>query len=342
MVYSFELIKHANIRYRDSLPSLACCELFAMLFSLGIQSEILHEKMGGSEFLTFECRDLSVREISYLSGHSSFVFLAEKRDGFLKPLSFASPAYLPEDLPEVLKYKGKTSTTFTRMMIGTAAALSDFPNSEKPLTFFDPLCSKGTGCFCALTAGMNAVGLDVDRKDIKEATDYFSRYLQFHKLKHEMKNLSETVAGRSVPLYSFRFAADKNSYLAGDVRSLTLACTDTADSPGLFRKEKAHIIAADLPYGIQHAPQSGSKPESLVQFLSRAVPAWKQSLSPGGVMAVSFNTLTLPSEQVRNVLIRSGFSLPKNDLFSHLRHEVEHAVVRDVVFALNTEEESVI
>ena len=63
---------------------------------------------------------------------------------------------------------------------------------------------------------------------------------------------------------------------------------------------------------------------------------------PGGVLAVSFNTLTLPSCQVREALLRSGFRLPRNEKFAHLSHEVDHAVVRDVVFALNTEEESVV
>ena len=51
MVYSFELIKHANIRYRDSLPALAYCELFAMLSSLGIQCEISLENAGGRSLL---------------------------------------------------------------------------------------------------------------------------------------------------------------------------------------------------------------------------------------------------------------------------------------------------
>ena len=45
MVYSFELIKHANIRYRDSLSVLSRCELFAMLSSLGISGEIREETM---------------------------------------------------------------------------------------------------------------------------------------------------------------------------------------------------------------------------------------------------------------------------------------------------------
>ena len=342
MVYSFELIKHANIRYRESLPALAHCELFSMLFSLGITCGISTEIMGGSRFLTFECRELTPRELSFLFRHSAVVFMAEKKNGVLKPLPVVSDAYLPDDLPEVLKYKGKTGVTFTRMMINTAAALSAFHEGNHPLTFFDPLCGRGTGCFCALSAGMNAVGLDVDRKDIKEASDYFSRYLQFHKLKHEMKTRSETVSKHPVPVTSFRFAATRENYQSGDVRSLLLACADTAESPALFRKEKAHIVTADLPYGIQHAPQSDSKPESMQCFLSRVFPAWKKTLCPGGVLAVSFNTLTLPSVQVREALLRAGFRLPRHELFSHLLHDVEHAVVRDVVFALNTEEESVI
>ena len=342
MVYSFELIKHANIRYRESLPALARCELFAMLFSLGIRSDIVLETLGNARFLTFECRKLTPAELSFLSGHSAVVFMAEKSDACLRPLSVEPSAYLPDDLPEVLKYKGKTGVTFSRMMINTALALSPFQQEKTPLTFFDPLCGRGTGCFCALTAGMNAVGLDLDRRDIKEATDYFSRYLQYHKLKHDAGSRSETVSSRAVPVTAFRFAASKEKYQSGDVRTLTLACADTADSPAIFRRKKAHIIATDLPYGIQHAPQAGTKAESLQRFLARALPAWKQTLHPGGVLAVSFNTLTLPTDNVRDALTLAGFTLPKNDLFAQLRHEVEHAVVRDVVFALNTEEESVL
>ena len=340
MVYSFELIKHANIRYRESLLVLARCELFSMLFSLGISCEITDEEMGGSHFLTFECRELSGQELSFLSGHSSVVFLAEKKDSFLHPLSVQPAGYLPEDLPEILKYKGKTSAVFTRMMINTAAALSAFRNHTDPLVFFDPVCGKGTGCFCAAAAGMNAVGVDLDRKDIREAADYFSRYLKFHKLKHEEKTRSETFGRHSVPVTVFTFADTREQWQSRNTRTLSLACADTSESPALFRRERAHLIAADLPYGIQHAPQSGTKPESLHVFLSRVLPVWKKTLHPGGAIALSFNTLTLPSKDVRDALAAAGFRLPENELFSDLRHEVEHAVVRDVVFALNTEEDT--
>ena len=342
MTYSFELLRHANIRYRDSLSLLSRCELSAMLSSLGISCDIRTETLGGSEFMTFESRELSAEEISYLAGHSAVVFMAENDCGLLRPLPVRDSAYLPDDLPEVLKYKGKTSATFTRMMINTAAALSSFPRPDRPLSFFDPVCGKGTGCFCAVSAGMNAAGIDLDRKDIREAADYFSRYLKLHRLKHEEKTRSETFRGHSLPLTEFTFADTKEHYQTGETRTLTLACADTSESPALFRRSCADIIVADLPYGVQHAPQSGTKPEPLTVFLRRALPVWKNVLRPGGAIALSFNTLTLPSREVLDAVTASGFRLPNNEVFYRLRHDVEQAVVRDVVFALNTEEESVL
>ena len=163
-----------------------------------------------------------------------------------------------------------------------------------------------------------------------------------HKLKHAEKAGSVTYNGHPVPVTDFSYADTRDHYQAKEIRRMRLACSDTADSPALFGKSRAHIIAADLPYGIQHAPQSGKQADSLPAFLHRVLPVWKRTLEPHGVIALSFNTLTLPSSDVRSALLHAGFSLPKNDIFFHLRHDVEQAVVRDVIFAFNTEEESVI
>jgi hypothetical protein len=338
MVYTFELIKHANIRYRDSLCLLAQFELSVMLQSISVEAEIIAETIGGAQFLTFESRELSEDELSYLSGHSAIVFMASRQGLLLNPLSAPSPSYLSEDLPEVLKYKGKTSVTFTRMMINVALSLSSCQPEEKTRLLFDPLCGKGTTCFCALTAGMNAVGLDVNRKEIKEASDYFSRYLKFHKLKHTVSERSETVGKETVPLTEFTFANTKERFHQGDSRHLTLACADSGFSFSLFRRHSANLLVADFPYGVQHAASAGSRPEPLQVFLHRILPAWKSSLSAGGIAALSFNSLTLPSSVVRKEFRQAGFILPDQEIFDHLAHHVEQAVVRDVVFALNPKE----
>ena len=339
MVYTFELFKHANIRYRDAVERLARCELLTMLRSLSVFCDVTVEQAGTNRFLTFECRELSDCELEYLSGHSSVALMAEKKGPWLRPLPVASGLYLPEDLPEVLKYKGKTGVPFTRMMINTAYALASARHRQNPPVFFDPVCGKATGCFCALMAGMNAVGLDTDQKALKEAADYIERYLKYHKLKHEIRKRSETFGKTSVPVSEAFFADTKDHYLSGNVRHLTLACADTAASAALFRRRRADLIAADLPYGVQHASLSGRKPESLPRFLHRVLPVWKSVLRPGGTIALSFNTLTLPSAHVREALEQAGFILPCEDWYDSLRHEVEQAVIRDVIFALNPEEE---
>lgn len=337
MVYTFGLAKTANIRYREDVNRLSRCELTAMLHALSIDCEVRVENIGGADFLTFECRYLFDSEIEWLKSHSSVYFTAVKEeDGRLRPIVIPPGIYLEEDLPEILKYKGKTSASFTRLMINIALSLSPFFSDSGPLTFLDPLCGKGTACFCALQSGMNAVGLDLDRKAVGEASDYFSRYLKYHHLKHSKRSLSETAASSSLPVTEFSFADSKEHYLQGDTRTLRLAVGDTALAPALCRRTPAHLLAADLPYGVQHAPQFGHRPESFRSLLSRALPQWKKAMLPGGIAAISFNTLTLPAQQVLDVACESGWTPCEGGFLNHLRHEVEQAVVRDVVFIKNT------
>ena len=333
MVYSFALIKHANIRYREYVIRLGMYELLSMLRSLSIDCEVRTEEMGGSCFLTFECRPLGEEELSYLSGHSTVCFMAEKTDLLLKPLQVRSACYLKEDLPEILKYKGKTSAAFTQMMINICRSLLPENQNCKTLTVLDPMCGKGTSCFCALVAGMNAVGLDIDAKDIREASDYFSRYLKMNLLKHMVKTRSETAGKTAVPVKEFIFADTKEHYQLGNTRSLMLATGDTCMASGITRKKPVHMIVADLPYGIQHAPQSGRKTEPFSRILERSLPEWRKALVPGGTVALSFNTLTLPADTVVSLLEKSGFVPLRDEWYSGFRHEVEQAVVRDVVFA---------
>lgn len=337
MVYSFALIKHANIRYRESVSRLARFELISLLHALSIDCDVSVETAGGAEFLTFESRLLSETEISILSCHSCISFMAEKTvDGLLHPLSVDFYDYLPEDLPEVLKYKGKTSVSFTKLMINVALSQTPFICTAGPLTLLDPLCGKGTTCFCAMQRGMNAVGMDIDQKSIREASDYFSRYLKYHQLKHSIKHRSETIAKSAVPVTEFVFSDSKEHYQAHETRFFHIAYGDTVLSPALVRHMPVHLIIADLPYGIQHAPQFGRRPEPFDRLLSRALPVWYGILSPGGALAVSFNTLTISSSTVAGLIRESGLTLCDEERFSHFRHEVEQAVVRDVLFAVKT------
>ena len=340
MKYLFELILHPNIRYRKAVETLSQCELYAMLRALDIPfGDICLIRSGRAVFLSFETRPLTDAELLRLSLHSSVGLIAEEHHALLKPLDVSPPFYLDEDLPEILKYKGKTSVPFTRFMINTALSLTPWAASPGDATLIDPLCGRGTSLFCAVQLGMNAIGLDRDRRSLEEADTYFTRYLKTCRLKHTRSTVSETWKNASIHAVDFVFSDTKEHAKAGQHRKLLLACADTADAPALTRRAKAQVLVADLPYGIQHAPIAGNHPESFQSLLRRALPHWKHALSSGGAVAISFNELTLPSRDVISILRDTDFH-PVEDLpFTCLRHEVEQAVSRNVVFAVKNKEE---
>ena len=336
MKYSFELIRHPNIQYREPLIRLSICELTMMLESLSVSACVHCETLGNAAFLSFESRELTESELCYLSRHSSICFFSINENERLLPVAVPSSAYLPEDLPEVLKYKGKTNASFTRMMINTALSLTPFFSEGSAVTVADPLCGKGTSLFSAVQAGFCAIGIEKEKRFAAEAEVYFSKYLMLHGIKHQKIKKAETVKGSSVPVTEFIFSATRDGYRSGDLRSLRIAAGDTSDLKAAARGSIINVIVADLPYGIQHAPSGGGQISSFQSLLDRALPAWAAVLARKGSIAVSFNTLTLPRHIVVSALSRAGFSPIESSTLSGLKHSVEQAVVRDVVFAIKS------
>lgn len=334
MTYCFQLLPHANIRYQESLDQLGAAELRCLLDTLGFHDVPLHrETLGGAAFLTFDVPELDEAQLRLLTRHSALLMLCSREDGLLRPLDVVRPDYLPRDLAEVLKYKGKTSAVFTTMMIDLALCASDYHHQEAPVTVLDPICGRGTTCFCALQRGMNAIGMDVDRRDLKECADYFSRYLQYHKLKHKLDQSARTVRRHSIPEALYTLADTKEHFQQKDTRTLRLLQGDTGLIGEVLRKSPAEVLVADLPYGVQHAPQDGRQPESFEGLLRRVLPAWKAALKPGGAMAVSFNTLTLPRKKLVALMEGAGLQVLTQAPYDSFEHFVEQAVTRDVVVA---------
>ena len=195
------------------------------------------------------------------------------------------------------------------------------------------MCGRGTTCFVALQQGMNAVGVDVDRRDLKEAADYFERHLQFHRLKHKLDQSSRTVGKQAIPAALYTIADTKEHFREGDTRTLSLFLADTGLSGELLRKQPIHLIVSDLPYGVQHAPQDGRRRESFTQLLARVLPAWHSALLPGGAIALSFNALTLKKADLVQLLTDAGFTPLTDAPYDDFEHFVETAVTRDFVVA---------
>ena len=141
-----------------------------MLQAWGLEDACVNvQAIAGEPFLTFETEKMTEEAWKNLSSHSSICLAAQvMENGALLPLERHVQGMLPDDLPHVLKYKGKTNADFTYLMLHCAKAASSFDTEVENLRVFDPMCGKGTTLFCALCEGYDAVGMDMDQKALTE------------------------------------------------------------------------------------------------------------------------------------------------------------------------------
>ena len=336
MRYALLLKPHANVRYRQSLQKLALIELQCMLQAWGMEdAQPRYENLSGEPFLTFETEKMTDAAWSELSRHSAVCLAAEWLEGgALRPLERNVQGVLPDDLPHVLKYKGKTNADFTLMMLHCAKAASAFAKNAGPLRVLDPMCGKATTLFCAMCEGNDAAGIETDMKSMQEAASYYERFLKFHKLKHKRAENSRTLAGGgSARCISFDAAQDAQAFKEGQKLHLELINGDAARASEMVKAGSFHLIVSDLPYGVQHAPKENGGMSSLARLLRRVAPGCVHALKVGGAAAFSFNLNTLRRREVEQVLAEAGLEVLSEGPYADFSHWVEQAVDRDVVIA---------
>ena len=330
MTYAFLLYPHANIRYRQSLLQLAVQELSMTLSALGREAEVVPQKMGGAMFLTFEAAKLTERDMRMLSQLASVYMLFEMEDGKLTTLERTHPNYVGEDLPALLKYKGKTNEMFTDTMLTMALAASAFmPVHDSQLVVCDPMAGRGTTLMLALRRGYHGIGIEIGKADGKEAADYMTRYLEFHRIKYKRTDSALTVRGQVGGRENkFVFSDSAEHFKDGDTRTLRLICGDTREAEALLKPNSVHLMVTDAPYGVQKG--TAGRQDSIGGTIAAALPGWFDVLKSGGVLAMSFNTHVTRREGLVRLFEKAGFEIVQT---ANLEHWVEQAISRDVILA---------
>ena len=320
MTYAFLLYPHANIRYRQSLLQLAVQELSMTLSALGREAEVVPQKMGGAMFLTFEAAKLTERDMRMLSQLASVYMLFEMEDGKLTTLERTHPNYVGEDLPALLKYKGKTNEMFTDTMLTMALAASAFmPVHDSQLVVCDPMAGRGTTLMLALRRGYHGVGIEIGKADVKEAADYMTRYLEFHRIKYKRTDSALTVRGQVGGRENkFVFSDSAEHFKDGDTRTLRLICGDTREAEALLKPNSVHLMVTDAPYGVQKG--TAGRQDSIGGTIAAALPGWFDVLKSGGVLAMSFNTHVTRREGLVRLFEKAGFEIVQT---ANLEHWVE-------------------
>jgi len=334
--YALLLAPSANRVYADQAGRLSRSELaaFRPVLSSAVD-DIDAATIGGVEYLTFDA-DLSPRDVAYLSNLSSAYALFEQAgDDLLRPIELTPLARYDSDLITIPKYAGKTNEHFTKLVLNlTLLASASAPKMlDGQLTVCDPLCGRGTTLNQALMYGYDAIGVELDGKDLEAYQLFLKTWLKRKRLKHTADLVPVRRAGkRAARRLDVTMAASKDDHKAGAVQKLTFLQADTTQLDGLLRAGCADVLVADLPYGVAHGSydDEGGISRRPLDLLERAVPAWLNLLRPGGAIGLSWNLKVAKRELAEDILIANGLDIvPQEDL----SHRVDQSIERDVLVA---------
>jgi hypothetical protein len=334
--YSLLLAQSANRVYADQAPRLAAAELaaFGPALSTGL-AEIVPERIGGVDYLSFEA-DLTPRDVSYISNLSSAYALFERAaTDLLRPLELTPLARYDSDLITIPKYAGKTNEQFTKLVLNLTVLASGSADRmlDGNLTVLDPLCGRGTTLNQALMYGYDAIGVEIDGKDVEAYKLFLQTWLKRKRLKHTADLVPVRRQGRrAARRLEVTMAASKDDHKAGAVQKITVIQGDTTQLEGLLRPRIADILVTDLPYGVAHGSydDEGGLSRRPLDLLERAVPQWLPLLRPGAALGLSWNVKVARRELAEDILLANGLELVEH---LPLEHRVDQGIERDVLVA---------
>jgi SAM-dependent methyltransferase len=330
--YALLLAPSANRVYADQAARISRAELAAFSGVVaGDISDIDEATLGGVPYLVFDA-DLGERDIAYLSNLSAGYALFERVDDhLLRPVTLSPLARFDSDLITIPKYVGKTNEQFTKLLLNLTVLASASADKmiEGPVTVCDPLCGRGTTLTHALMYGYDAIGVEIDARDVEATEAFLKTYLRRKRFKHTAEMVPVRRGGK-------RAARRLDVTVKGDRdQKVTVLQADTTQLDGLIRRDCADVLVTDLPYGIQHGSHHDDLglTRSPLDLLERAVPVWLTLLRTGGALGFSWNLKVAKRALAEDILLANGLEIvPEEDL----AHRVDQGIVRDVLIARKT------
>ncbi len=253
-----------------------------------------------------------------------FERVGEIQGPLLRPLEPQFAPFVPLQMAEIRRYKGKTNEMFTRVLLNLAVFAGAY--SEQfcgRLRILDPLAGGGTTLFLALAAGYDAFGIDQVRQDIDTTGVFIRQYFNSEHIPYKEIDERGRRAGRR-----YQFEVGRK----GSTRMLVLAHGDTLQALQHMQEVPGgphmHAIVGDLPYGIQHFGE-------IADLLSKALPTWERMLLPGGTLALAWNATRIERAAMVELVERSTHLQVRNDPpYTQFAHTVDRVIKkRDILVA---------
>jgi hypothetical protein len=332
MKLALTITPQRSTQYTNMTAALAAPELLASPLGVAIR-HVEPVTFAGQIHLLVDIDDTAVPDmlpvLSRLGATSAaYEYLAqigEIEGPLLRPLEPCFTPFVPLEMAEVRRYKGKTNEIFTRVLLNIAIFAGAYSGQFiERLRVLDPLAGGGTTLFLALAAGYDAFGIEHARQDVETTAVFVRQYLNNERIPYKELDERGRRAGRR---YQFEIGPK------GATRLLVLAHGETHQA-GLHMQEvpggpRMHAIVGDLPYGIQHFAE-------IAELLRKALPVWENLLLPGGTLALAWNATRVERSALVELVEQQTHLKVRNDPpYTQFAHAVDRVIKkRDVLVAV--------
>ena len=327
MKLALKITPQRSTQYTNMVATLAIPELLASPLEKSIK-ECDPITLAGQAYLLVtlsEETSLSPYMLSVLSrmGATSEVYeyfdtIGTVSGPLLRPIEPQFVPFVPLEMAEARRYKGKTNEVFTRVLLNIALFAGAYAdNLDERLRVLDPLAGGGTTLFLALSAGYDAFGIELARQDVETTAVFTRQYLESAHVHFKERDERGRRAGRRI-----QFEIGHK----GDTRLLVLIHGDTTQADMHMREvmggPRVHAIVGDLPYGIQHFGEIAS-------LLMHVLPVWTNMLLPGGTLALAWNATRIERAEMVDFLEREvGLTVRNEPPYTQFAHAVDRVIKR--------------
>jgi hypothetical protein len=329
MKIALKLTPQRSTQYANMVETLAAPELLASPLGSALR-ELIPITLAGQPYLLLDMPDdhpeMMMSMLSRLGATSEaytyFERIGDVQGPLLRPMEPQFQPFVPLEMAETRRYRGKTNEIFTRVLLNVAIFAGAYADQfTGRLRLLDPLAGGGTTLFLALAAGYDAFGIELSKQDVETTAVFVKQYLHSEHIPYKELDERGRRAGRR---YQFDIGRK------GESRLLVLAQGDTTQA-NLHMQEvpggpHMHAIVGDLPYGIQHFGE-------IAALLQKALPVWESLLLPGGTLALAWNATRV--ERCNMIELIEGntrLKIRDDGPFHQLAHTVDRVIKRrDIV-----------
>ncbi len=337
MKLALKITPQRSTQYANMAEVLATPELLASPLGAAI-SHLEPVRLAGQDYLLAEVAseqneaalltqlaEVLPRLGTISEGHQYFTSLAEIDGPLLRPIEPQFTPFVPMEMAEVRRYKGKTNEIFTRVLLNMAIFAGAYREQfTGRLRILDPLAGGGTTLFQALAAGYDAFGIEHNRQDVSTTEVFIRQYFRSEHIVNKELDERGRKAGRR-----YQFEVGRK----GATRYLVLVHGETAQAAQHLQEvpggPRMHAIVGDLPYGIQHFSE-------VVELLNAALPVWERLLLPGGTLALAWNATRIERAELAQLIEkRTALHVCNEPPYTQMEHTVDRVIKkRDIVIAV--------